>query len=370
MYASEKAENTLVELLVERGANVLKKDKKQKTCLFYAIESKADNADVVNTIIKQNVPVNSEDIESATPLIRASQKCFPNIIKSLIKAGAIVNFEYLSIQDTPLHIIARQKLGEPLLCAKILVENGADINKPNKQKQTPLDICQKFGLKDVYEFLYKEKDKIKPQELNSILPNHIDNEIQKKITGSNINNEQLVEKMQRNLDKIEENKNIYAQITSQEALGKSKIPTVNKTGKSCFEDPDKSEMLTVNHNINSVNRLSFCITNQVNIGFEYRPAFPFPNIPLYSPIPTIVPPQGFPPNFIISRFIPDHPIPFFSNLSPRILLPHLPPPRSNFFQGSVPPFIQCNEIDNGKQINIDISTEEKQQLLIFMHQVF
>jgi ankyrin repeat protein len=51
MFASKKGDLQLVQWLLDKDVNVNIKDKQQRNCLFYAISSNADNADVVSALL-------------------------------------------------------------------------------------------------------------------------------------------------------------------------------------------------------------------------------------------------------------------------------------------------------------------------------
>ena len=76
-----------------------------------------------------------------TALHCASMHNRTDVIKHLLLEGANVNRQTRYNKDTPLHWAAR--LNNKTEAARILIENGADINLINDDNKTPLDYAGK-----------------------------------------------------------------------------------------------------------------------------------------------------------------------------------------------------------------------------------
>ena len=81
------------------------------------------------------MPVNVSDWIGWTALYHATCSNRIDVIKHLLLEGADVNRQN-RFKDTPLHLAARNNITE---VARLLINNGADINIQNKDKKTPLD---------------------------------------------------------------------------------------------------------------------------------------------------------------------------------------------------------------------------------------
>jgi ankyrin repeat protein len=74
MIACEKGYILLVEALLERDAQVNHRDNSQKTPLFYAIDTQAENIDVILILIEKGADVNATSIEGWSALLLAVHK--------------------------------------------------------------------------------------------------------------------------------------------------------------------------------------------------------------------------------------------------------------------------------------------------------
>jgi ankyrin repeat protein len=114
-------------------------DRKQKTPLYYAIEAPAENSDVVVRLIKEGAKIDAATVYYWTPLLRATQKQYHQILPILIENKANVNARLTTNNNkTALHIACEQ--GD-LEAVRILVKAGADINAENKDKETPFVVA-------------------------------------------------------------------------------------------------------------------------------------------------------------------------------------------------------------------------------------
>ena len=115
MVAAEKGYQDIVQMLVEAGANVNKKDPTHNTALILAAAN--NNADCV---------------------------------RILAQAGADVNADDLIYGETALHDAARKG---NIAMAKILIEAGADLDAIYYKRNCPLMLAHQNGEKDMEQFL-------------------------------------------------------------------------------------------------------------------------------------------------------------------------------------------------------------------------
>ena len=106
MIACEKGYIQIVDKLIQCDARVYMKDRMDKTPLFYAIEAPAENSDVVVRLIKEGANIDSATVYNCTPLLRATQKQYHQILPLLIENKANVNARLSSKNNnkTALHI--------------------------------------------------------------------------------------------------------------------------------------------------------------------------------------------------------------------------------------------------------------------------
>ena len=74
MLACEKGYLMIVNELLQKQAPVNQKDQYHNTPIFYAIESKEENLDVVSTLIDFGADINNISLDGWTPLLKAAKK--------------------------------------------------------------------------------------------------------------------------------------------------------------------------------------------------------------------------------------------------------------------------------------------------------
>jgi ankyrin repeat protein len=83
--------------------------------------------------------VHQRETNEETPLHRAVWEGQEEMASLLIDAGADVNSLELNDENTPLHYAAQAE--RPATVAELLIRKGADIEKPNRAKETPLFVA-------------------------------------------------------------------------------------------------------------------------------------------------------------------------------------------------------------------------------------
>ena len=150
--ASKYGKGKLIPLLVEAGVNINGKDKEGNTPLntviFYKDEHKINS---ISTLIKLGADVNEENKNSETPLIKTLHTNDINEIKKiihlLIESGADVN-KTDSIKVSPLSILIKLHYNKKKFVKEMLnflVKNGANPNQQDKDKMAALHYAVKYG---------------------------------------------------------------------------------------------------------------------------------------------------------------------------------------------------------------------------------
>lgn len=93
MLACEKGYLEIVQKLLDSGALLDQRDKKKRTALFYAIESSAQNVDVVQELINRKTDVNASSIYGISPLLLAAEKRHSRVIFMLLQNGADIKYQ-------------------------------------------------------------------------------------------------------------------------------------------------------------------------------------------------------------------------------------------------------------------------------------
>ena len=85
------------------------------------------------------MPVDVRDVNGWTALHYATRYNRIDVVKLLLHEGADVNKQN-DYKNTPLHLAARDNYTE---VARLLIQNGADVNIRNYLNNTPLDNARK-----------------------------------------------------------------------------------------------------------------------------------------------------------------------------------------------------------------------------------
>lgn len=92
MYAAEKGNLILVHKLLYYKANVSLCDKHNKNALYYSIDNNTgENSDVVCSLIRPDSDINIVTDDDMTPLMKATEKSYENIVKNLLLSKANPN---------------------------------------------------------------------------------------------------------------------------------------------------------------------------------------------------------------------------------------------------------------------------------------
>jgi len=126
----------LFEYLIERGANLLAEDQNKKTPLHYAAE--LGTSKVVQYLVERNANVNAEDQNKKTPLHYSIEQQSDNIKQYIFDAEE--NFVTREVNEDGISTFEVAIRNGALECARILVDNGANINAPDEHGNTPSSI--------------------------------------------------------------------------------------------------------------------------------------------------------------------------------------------------------------------------------------
>jgi ankyrin repeat protein/superfamily I DNA/RNA helicase len=138
---------------LKKGANVNSIYKETSaTALMYA--SQKGNTKIVELLIENKANLDLKSIEGATALIFASQKGNTEIVELLLNSGANPNLQNKNEGATAL--IYASKNGQTEM-AKLLIENKANLDLQNNDGSTALMIASQNGHSEIVELLIENK---------------------------------------------------------------------------------------------------------------------------------------------------------------------------------------------------------------------
>ncbi|XP_067156135.1 ankyrin repeat domain-containing protein 22 isoform X2 [Apteryx mantelli] len=143
--ACKQGNNRIVSYLLQRNADVNLRNKKERTCLHYAVRKRFNFLDYVLIIILMPVML------IGYLLMVSKTKQNENLIKMLLRAGADVNAADFS-GSTALHYACEMKNQAVI---SLLLEAHADPSVKNQEGETPLDIARRLQFSNIESMLKK-----------------------------------------------------------------------------------------------------------------------------------------------------------------------------------------------------------------------
>jgi len=156
LLAAQKGDLQLVEWILKKEVDVNHKDKEGRNCLFYAILSNADNADVISLLASNKVNINERDKSGYTPLLRACKQAIPMTLEVLLKKEANANDCDPNTGDTGFHLLAQSNKKTVVDCAILLVKYGGVANAMNNSGKTAAEEARKNNT-ELADFLLNPK---------------------------------------------------------------------------------------------------------------------------------------------------------------------------------------------------------------------
>ena len=152
LKASEAGASKVVQLLIEKGANVNDKLISGKvTCLHLAVKS--NRSQVVNLLVKTGANLDSKtEMTGETPLHIACQNNNPEIAEILMLNGAELNSP-TAWGVTPLQLVICNPKSNSLMILKLLIEYGANLEALSNGGLTALLLAVYLGQNEMAKVL-------------------------------------------------------------------------------------------------------------------------------------------------------------------------------------------------------------------------
>ncbi|GMH36832.1 hypothetical protein BSKO_04705 [Bryopsis sp. KO-2023] len=145
--AAEQGHVEIVEMLIEKGANVDAQNNRGVTALYFAAQN--GHLEIARVLVQAGATVDLETERGATPLIIAAENGELEVAGFLLESGANVNARN-DTGDTPLHKAGYY--GNPEL-VRLLLDNGAEKDSQAQDGETPLVWAAKYGSAEAIEVL-------------------------------------------------------------------------------------------------------------------------------------------------------------------------------------------------------------------------
>jgi uncharacterized protein len=131
-------------------------DEDDRTPLMHAVLAEDADNTIVNLLIERGADVNAKDnVRRWTALHFAAQVRRDDIVKTLLENGAIVD-PVDTIGNSPLWVAVMNTSTASLDVISRLVDNGADPNLKNTAGVAPIDIAKQTGRNDILAVLERD----------------------------------------------------------------------------------------------------------------------------------------------------------------------------------------------------------------------
>ena len=131
-------------------------DEDDRTPLMHAVLAEDADNTIVNLLIERGADVNAKDnVRRWTALHFAAQVLRDDIVKTLLENGATVD-PVDTIGNSPLWVAVMNTSTGSLDVISRLVDNGADPNLKNAAGVAPIDIAKQTGRNDILAVLERD----------------------------------------------------------------------------------------------------------------------------------------------------------------------------------------------------------------------
>ena len=167
------------QVLLERGADATAENNKGKTPLHMLPESRTnDECNALNhalLLMEFGVDVNRRDRDDETPLHLAIRRAWFELARILLEHGADAAAQN-NKGKTPLHILSESRIndeGNTIDHALLLLKLGVDVNKRDKDNETPLHMAVRWDQFKLTEILLEHGADVLVENKDGEMPLHI-----------------------------------------------------------------------------------------------------------------------------------------------------------------------------------------------------
>lgn len=167
--AMEKGEVELLQLYQDAKVDINVKDDNVflDTPLHWAVTNGSKS--ILELLLENGADVNAKNNKDSTPLHYAANNYLASLATLLIKHGADVNAK-TNCGNTPLHFAAASS---NTVVAKVLLNNDADVNCKNNDGRTPLNIAKLRRDKETIRFFKTAEDEWWMSHDSGVQPMHV-----------------------------------------------------------------------------------------------------------------------------------------------------------------------------------------------------
>ena len=166
MLAAGRGYNDILLYLINRGADVSKKNTHKQTPLHYATEG--GHLKVVQLLLSKGAKVNVGDMYLRTPLMLAAGRGYNDILLCLIKHGADVNTRNRNKKTALFFAIESGHLK----VVELLLRNSAEIDVEDQDRHTPLMLAAERGHSDISIYLINHDADVGKKDSRKQTPLH------------------------------------------------------------------------------------------------------------------------------------------------------------------------------------------------------
>jgi ankyrin repeat protein len=146
-YAARTEDIALVQLLLDRGANIKAKNNNGRTALHIAVEN--ENTAVVQLLLDWGADVNAKDWLVETALHAAAEHGSEAIVQLLLDRGTNIETQTEN-EETALHYAVRE--GSTAI-VQLLLDRGTDIDAKSRCGRTALHLAVEYGSEALVQLL-------------------------------------------------------------------------------------------------------------------------------------------------------------------------------------------------------------------------
>lgn len=154
LIAAREGHLSIVRALLEAGARVNQRDNRGWSALMIAMRE--DQTELTNLLLGQNVDVNLAPKDGANALMMAVKKEDEDLVRRLLDRGADVHHQSRDGMCALRIAVLRGNMA----IARRLLNAGANVSAPFANKETPVEVAEREGHKELAAYLRKREKRL------------------------------------------------------------------------------------------------------------------------------------------------------------------------------------------------------------------